>query len=705
MTISTSTNKVVAQGNGATTAFSFAFLMPAAANAVVTVVDNLGNQTVQAATQYSLSGIGNANGGTLNYPLSGSPLPSGWTITLQRVLPLQQLTSLINQAGYFPAVVEGALDNLEMQVQQIAAVTGGNVSIQFPPADPLTLNSVLPPAAARAGSLLSFDSLGNVVASAPQSGTATSLAANLLNSVNATLGAAMVGFNSALAYAAGTVGYALLNAGNFLQAGIGAITRLIQTKLRESVSVDDFGAVGDNVTDDSAAIIAAQAALALRGGGYLNFTYGKNYRLVANPIPQTPGITYRGTGRSSVDNAPSQRGARIVSAVTDLFVNSGSLIAGTGFENLWIESEAGGGHIFNWSSAGIVAKTEMKGVTLVQGNAGKKVVNGTSAGGVFSLWMHDFEFRYMVANSVPAIHIASFAVNSIVIENYWALCTSGATSGTYAIWVESTNAAGAAFNVNIKKGVHEVPGGGAVQLLSCQQSCIEDCTVYDLAVTPNNPMFRIAKGSVGPASNNSSVRRLRSTVGTAGKPDLQIDMSVAGQSGFIVENCALSWYDGVSANGNGVLHINNGISNYENAAYTELGGSTGNDLRWISQSASGKAYAFWNGVPGNAEGYLNIFQAGAYAGAISPTGLFQWGGSRAAPAFYVGQTGVVNTLGPIFPGKDDGTGQLTAGIMAGAGAPNNANGLNGYYYFRSDTPGTANQRLYVRSAGAWVGIL
>lgn len=43
----------------------------------------------------------------------------------------------------------------------------------------------------------------------------------------------------------------------FLQAGSGATARTVQDKLREVVSVADFGAIGDGVTDDTAAFAAA----------------------------------------------------------------------------------------------------------------------------------------------------------------------------------------------------------------------------------------------------------------------------------------------------------------------------------------------------------------------------------------------------------------------------------------------------------------
>jgi hypothetical protein len=89
-------------------------------------------------------------------------------------------------------------------------------------------------------------------------------------------GAALIGFAPTGGIAATNVQSAVMevvtdlaasggaNLVGFLSSGTGATARTVQSKLRDVVSVKDFGAVGDGITDDSAAFIAAIQSLKSR---------------------------------------------------------------------------------------------------------------------------------------------------------------------------------------------------------------------------------------------------------------------------------------------------------------------------------------------------------------------------------------------------------------------------------------------------------
>lgn len=149
------------QGNGLTTSFDFTFPVPLASELFVYYTDTTGAVTTINPSQYSVTGIGTANGGAVTYPLSGSPIASGTSLTIQRIVSYQQLTDLVNQSGYYPNVVENALDYLTMQTQQLAQEQALAITV---PLSASPSNLVLPSAAGRATTLVGFDSSGNVIA-------------------------------------------------------------------------------------------------------------------------------------------------------------------------------------------------------------------------------------------------------------------------------------------------------------------------------------------------------------------------------------------------------------------------------------------------------------------------------------------------------------------------------------------------------------
>lgn len=79
----------------------------------------------------------------------------------------------------------------------------------------------------------------------------------------------------------------------FIQAGTGAVSRTVKAKVRDIVSVNDFGAIGDGVTSDQASIVAA-VAHCYGAGAYLEWSEG--IYLTTGNIPNFHDVRHRGPG-------------------------------------------------------------------------------------------------------------------------------------------------------------------------------------------------------------------------------------------------------------------------------------------------------------------------------------------------------------------------------------------------------------------------
>lgn len=122
MTISSEVRKAGPfSGNDVTTAFSFSFKVFSTADVLAVSADSLGLETdLIEGVDYTVSLNANQNanpGGTVTLT---SPLATGYTLVLTSQVQNLQPTDLTNQGGFYPAVINAALDRATIQIQQLS---------------------------------------------------------------------------------------------------------------------------------------------------------------------------------------------------------------------------------------------------------------------------------------------------------------------------------------------------------------------------------------------------------------------------------------------------------------------------------------------------------------------------------------------------------------------------------------------------------
>ncbi len=182
------------------------------------------------ARQYSgftIAGAGETAGGSVTFDTAPA---DGVTVMLERRMPLERLTDFLEGGDFSAQAINTALDFLTAAVQQVARDQSAMIRYSDDE-NPATL--ALPVIAQRANKVLGFDGSGNPV---PVSAEGT------------------------------------MAAPDFTASGTGAATRSSYDKFSDLVSVKDFGAVGDGLTDDTLAIqqaLAAHDAVFVPAGTYL----------------------------------------------------------------------------------------------------------------------------------------------------------------------------------------------------------------------------------------------------------------------------------------------------------------------------------------------------------------------------------------------------------------------------------------------------
>jgi len=256
MTISSSLNKHIYVGNGTTTTFDYTFDVLAEDDLHIFLIEVGTGTETELTSNFTVTpseGSYPSSSGTVTYPSIGTAITSAYKLAILRTLDVLQPTVYPNNTSLKPKVVETSFDRITMIAQQQQEQI--DRAMQFAISVPDDFSRVLPAPVALKALRINSDATGFEYTTDPETAYISAAASAVAAATSAT--------NSANSAAS--------SASSATQAAASAITA---ANSAASVNLSwknpmAYGAIGDGVTDDTAAIqscIASNTAIFIPSG-------------------------------------------------------------------------------------------------------------------------------------------------------------------------------------------------------------------------------------------------------------------------------------------------------------------------------------------------------------------------------------------------------------------------------------------------------
>lgn len=270
-------------------------------------------------------------------------------------------------------------------------------------------------------------------------------------------------------------------------------------------NVKAFGAKGDGVTDDTAAIQAAIDAAFAADGGVVFFPAG--HYITGSELTLYRGVNLQGVSREA---------SHITSSSSTQVFTWGASTNGLNVESLWVTATAG--HIF--SSANGISRSAIRDCKLSVQATGKSIWHTTYI--VIDLLVEHSDLYMAAGATVPGWYCTS-AIGGLNSNTWRRLRINANGASQPFFFIEETSAAAYAYDNVFEDITGEICEGGVLHAYSVQALRLANVTDYD-STTYSGSVFYVGKSATGMNSRIVTMLNCGRRGGTLGAGTYDIEV-------------------------------------------------------------------------------------------------------------------------------------------------------------------------------------